>query len=93
MSKLKQNVIVINRSCVCDMRLSNEDLGVLIRLLALPNRYEDFCVEKLKEENIIPGSEKEIERSLNNLEELGYLKTEGEDTFISDEVIYGKDEF
>lgn len=58
MSKLKLDVIVINRSCICDTRLSNKDLGVLIRLLALPDKYEDFCVEKLKEENIIPGSEK-----------------------------------
>ncbi|MDO4465218.1 MAG: hypothetical protein Q4C57_11815 [Bacillota bacterium] len=68
----RERYTVIANATIRDMRLSNKDLGALVRMLALPDDW-DFTIEGLIVGKVMPDGKDSITRSLKKLEEYEYL--------------------
>lgn len=69
----KSSYTTIDNDAIRDMNLTNKDLGILIRLLALPDSW-NFSIMGLIKGNKVPGSKNSIAEGIKRLEQLGYMQ-------------------
>lgn len=68
----REQFTVISNTTIRDMRLSNRDLGALVRLLSLADNWR-FSVKGLMAGHVMPDGREAISNALHSLERSGYL--------------------
>lgn len=68
----REQYTIIANATIRDLRLSNKDLGALVRMLALPDDW-NFTMEGLIVGKVMPDGKDSISRSLKKLEIYKYL--------------------